>query len=303
MGAGYPTQTFHVAPATEATHAPQKSQLDAHINDQGGVHGATSVNAPDKLVKRDSNGDIGARNFVGDCAGNANTATNATEHINTVGAVHGATSRNSPGSLMVRDGNGDVAARNFVGDLQGMASVSKQVSDTAPNGGSATLVYGAMAGSDTFRILITGTDDGGWAEIATADNGTEPIFVRQYSGAFTNAVRTLTLLDGNGNTLIPGGLYLYGGTLWIEYGSNSNGTYLRFADGTQICTRSISASLQNPTTHAYAASFSVPPIVVVNNDSNSSAYSSTVNVLSSSFGFLSSTTSNTVKIIAIGRWK
>lgn len=67
--AGYPAQTFHVAPATEATHAPQKAQLDEHINDQGGVHGATSVNTPDKLVKRDANGDIGARNFVGNLAG------------------------------------------------------------------------------------------------------------------------------------------------------------------------------------------------------------------------------------------
>lgn len=67
--AGYPTQTFHVAPATEATHAARKEQLDTHINDQSAVHGATSVNTPDKLVKRDANGDIGARRFIGDLDG------------------------------------------------------------------------------------------------------------------------------------------------------------------------------------------------------------------------------------------
>lgn len=302
--AGYPTQTFHVAPATESTHAPQKAQLDAHINDQGGVHGATPNNVPYALAQRDANGDVGARFFVGDLTGNANSASNATDHIAKRGYdAHGATPWNSPGQLMTRDGNGDVAARTFLGDLNGTAFVSKQVSDIAPSGGSATLVYGQMGVSDSFRLLIAGTDDGGWAEIATADNGNEPIFVRQYTGAFQSIARSLCLLDANGNTIIPGDLYLFGGYALLEYESNSNGTYIRFADGTQICTRSISASLQNPITHAYAASFSVPPIVVVNNDSSSSQYSSTVNVGSSSFGFLSSTTSNTVKIIAIGRWK
>jgi hypothetical protein len=115
--AGYPTQTFHVAPATETTHAPQKAQLDAHTNSTGGVHGAASGNIPGNLMMRDSNGDVAARTFVGDCYGNANTATNATQHINATGGVHGAASENIPGKLMMRDSNGDVAARTFVGNF------------------------------------------------------------------------------------------------------------------------------------------------------------------------------------------
>lgn len=43
-------------------------------------------------------------------------------------------------------------------------------------------------------------------ELATADDGNEPIYVRQYSGVFTTSVRTLTLLDSSGNTSIPGAL-------------------------------------------------------------------------------------------------
>ena len=50
----------------------------------------------------------------------------------------------------------------------------------------------------------------GWVELATADDGTEPIYVRQYTGdytgGFTTIVRTLTLLDGSGNTTVPGSL-------------------------------------------------------------------------------------------------
>ena len=41
-------------------------------------------------------------------------------------------------------------------------------------------------------------------EIATADDGTEPIYVRQYTGVFSSLIRTVTLLDESGNTSFPG---------------------------------------------------------------------------------------------------
>ena len=41
---------------------------------------------------------------------------------------------------------------------------------------------------------------------ATADDYNEPIYVRQYQGDFATLKRTLTLLDGSGNTSIPGTL-------------------------------------------------------------------------------------------------
>lgn len=62
-----------------------------------------------------------------------------------------------------------------------------------------------MADNDQFRILVGGTaSNAGYVEIATADDGSEPIYVRQYTGVFANLSRTATLLDGSGNTSFPG---------------------------------------------------------------------------------------------------
>ena len=70
-----------------------------------------------------------------------------------------------------------------------------------------------MADNDHFRILVGGTgSNAGFAEIATADDATEPIYVRQYTGVFGTLVRTFTLLDGSGNTVIPQSLYIGGST-------------------------------------------------------------------------------------------
>jgi hypothetical protein len=84
-----------------------------------------------------------------------------------------------------------------------VTSVTQTVSGT----NSAELVRGNMADNDQFRILVGGTaSNAGYVEIATADDGTEPIYVRQYTGVFGVLVRTATLLDGSGNTTFPGTL-------------------------------------------------------------------------------------------------
>jgi hypothetical protein len=83
------------------------------------------------------------------------------------------------------------------------AAVSKTVTGT----NTAELVRGNMADNDQFRILIGGTGtNSGYVEIATADDGTEPIYVRQYTGEFSTLTRTATLLDGSGNTSFPNNL-------------------------------------------------------------------------------------------------
>ena len=74
-------------------------------------------------------------------------------------------------------------------------------------------IYGTMGGNDAWR-LIGGSSavDAGWLELATADDGTEPIHVSQYTSAngphpycyFSKLVRTATLLDEFGNTSFPG---------------------------------------------------------------------------------------------------
>ena len=59
--------------------------------------------------------------------------------------------------------------------------------------------------NDYARIKAGGTgSNAGYLEIATADDGSEPIYLRQYTGAFSSLARTATLLDGSGNTTFPG---------------------------------------------------------------------------------------------------
>lgn len=85
-------------------------------------------------------------------------------------------------------------------------------------GNERNLLYQQMADNDLFRIRCGGPSNQGWVEIATADDGTEPIYVRQYTGEFASITRTLTLLDGSGNTICPGNLLTNGGV--TMYGSD-----------------------------------------------------------------------------------
>ena len=66
-------------------------------------------------------------------------------------------------------------------------------------------IRGTCGDNDFWRIGGGATgNNAGYMEIATADDGTEPIYVRQYSGTFSTITRTVTLLDGSGNTSFPG---------------------------------------------------------------------------------------------------
>lgn len=66
-------------------------------------------------------------------------------------------------------------------------------------------IRGTCGDNDFWRIGGGATgSNAGYMEIATADDGTEPIYVRQYIGTFSNITRTATLLDDSGNTSFPG---------------------------------------------------------------------------------------------------
>ena len=59
--------------------------------------------------------------------------------------------------------------------------------------------------NDYGRIAFGATaENTGWMEIASCDDGNEPIYARQYTGVFTTIKRTATLLDASGNTSFPG---------------------------------------------------------------------------------------------------
>ena len=87
-------------------------------------------------------------------------------------------------------------------------------------GATATRQIRFQVGDNDYARIAGGAtaSNAGWMEIATADDGTEPIYVRQYTGVYTTIKRTATLLDASGNTTFPGNLTLNGtnGTNFIQ---------------------------------------------------------------------------------------
>lgn len=125
-------------------------------------------------------------------------------------------------------GIGYSAQVNYASSSGSASKVYGQVGDT----GSHELVRCDMS-NDQFRIIAGSSGNNkGWAEIATADDGNEPIYVRQYLGVFSSVVRTLTLLDANGHTHFPSYINIGGNEnnnsspdrVW---GSNGSDSYLR----------------------------------------------------------------------------
>ena len=101
--------------------------------------------------------------------------------------------------------NGGTGATNLDNVTVG---TSKKVHTTVSSNTVGELVKASMGDNDSFRIAVGGSPNNGWVELATADDGSEPIYVRQYGDAktdgFVTPTRTATLLDAGGNTSFPG---------------------------------------------------------------------------------------------------
>lgn len=105
---------------------------------------------------------------------------------------------------------------------------------TFPNSGTSMRgIQGTVGDNDYWRIKGGATaSNSGYLEIATSDDGNEPIYVRQYTGVFGTVKRTLTLLDANGYSRFPSYINIGGNEnnnsspdrVW---GSNSSDSYLR----------------------------------------------------------------------------
>ena len=119
---------------------------------------------------------------------------------------------------------------------------SSQVTQTLTGTNAANLLYAPIADNDYARIRVGGdATNSGWMELATADDGTEPIYVRQYTGVFATVTRTATLLDGSGNTTFPGtinGLTVSSGTITA---GTWNGTTIAVANGGTAATTAAAA--------------------------------------------------------------
>lgn len=144
-----------------------------------------------KFYVQPSTGNLYATNFVGTLSGNASTATKLQ------------TSRNLWGN-----------------SFNGTANISGTIIFNNVTSGLCEGIQWTCGDNDFARIKAGATgSNAGYLEIATADDGNEPIYIRQYTGVFSALKRTLTLLDGSGNTIFPGLATAIG---FKKNGSNDN---------------------------------------------------------------------------------
>lgn len=149
---------------------------------------------------------------------------------------------------LVGDANNDKVTIGVTGKVAS-ATTADKVNGTASDGGVVNLVTGTMAANDGFRIRVGGTNNSGYAEIATKDDGSEPIYVRQYTGDFATVTRTATILDGSGNTSFPGKVTASGGFSGNLSGNASSATRLS-NKGTIAATTLPNSLTTGLTTHA-----------------------------------------------------
>jgi len=151
--------------------------------------GVTSITAGTGISVNASTGGVTITNTIS----NTNQLTNGAGYIT---ATSSDTLSNKSGNISQWTNNSG---------YQTTSGTVAKVENTVGGSSAVDLVYGNMADNDQFRIRIGGTaSNAGFVEIATADDGTEPIYVRQYSGVFSTLTRTATILDGSGNTSFPG---------------------------------------------------------------------------------------------------
>lgn len=107
----------------------------------------------------------------------------------------------------------DTSSKAYVKNKPAVYPKAALVEATTKANIEQNLIYGSCANNNRFRIRIGGASNAGWVELATGDDGNEPIYFRQYtcngSGTgndayFKTLVRQVVILDEEGNSLFPG---------------------------------------------------------------------------------------------------
>lgn len=131
------------------------------------------------------------------------------------------------------------AGDTMTGDLNISGGHILYMLQTSPT--STQQIHLQGGSNDYGRIAFGGTaENAGWMEIASCDDGNEPIYARQYTGVFTTIKNTLTLLDANGDTVMSnnkglkvgwGSRQVRQGDSWVHGGGDAasvNDANLRF---------------------------------------------------------------------------
>jgi len=138
---------------------------------------------------------------VGDAAADIDGTTG---DINTDGSITALQNLDIRGSSTLGNTTGDSVTVN--GLVTGNITFTDNATTTARG------IVGSVGTNDTWKYGggATGTNSG-YAEISTGDDGTEPIYARQYSGG--TVLRTAAILDASGNSVFPGDVAVNGGDI------------------------------------------------------------------------------------------
>jgi len=250
---GAVTATTFTSTVTTATGAPftvssttKVTNLNADLLD--GLD-TSSSNVINTVVTRDATGAFSAGAITGtSLIGSLNNTLTiqspltGNSYNNSAAVTIGinATNANTANYVVQRDASGNFSAGTITANLTG------NITNTVTGTNSTELVRGNMADNDQFRILIGGTSsNAGFVEIATADDGTEPIHVRQYTGVFSSLQRTATLLDESGNTSFPGNVTASGTITGTQFISNVTGATAPFVVSSTTQVNNLNAALLN----------------------------------------------------------
>lgn len=184
---------INAAPVTHGTHVDYATNAPK-------AAGTASVGSSGKVAREDHVHPLqtSVSGSSGSCTGNADTATTLqTARTLTIGN----SGKSFNGSANVSWSLSEIGAI----PLNGSTSISGDLEFS--NSGTTTRgIVGTVGDNDFWRVVGGATaTNSGFLEIATADDGSEPIYVRQYNnGKFSTLARTATLLDESGNTSFPG---------------------------------------------------------------------------------------------------
>lgn len=234
------------------------ARSNAHTLDWDGnawFSGDVYVGSTSGTNKDEGSVKLATEEYVDGVTSNIQTQLNGKQATIT-GAATSITSANlTANRALVSDGSGKVAVSAVtsteLGYLDGVTSAVQSqldakiplagVSDYTITGnllfadsGTTESVFrglqGKCGGNDYWRVGGRATaNNAGYMEIATADDGNEPIYVRQYSGTYSTLTRTATLLDGSGNTSFPGRVTAAGATLTSSL-NLANGIWNKLGD-------------------------------------------------------------------------
>lgn len=215
----------------------------------------------------------------------------------------------------------DTASLLFQSDFSGRAEMGLAGSDdfalkVSADGEiwSTALKIAAASGETEFSSVVAGTIGGDAVQASPTDTTPGRLMRADWGYGPGNAVGPVSQSNG-----LPTGAV-------VESGENANGTYVRWADGTQICMRAVTIS-DGQATYDFPAAFSAPPSVSVGGSSGESRSTggpgyqdryrmAVVTTVSSgflgtrweiraepaSFGLTDPTSTYDATLLAVGRW-